>query len=81
MEVSSLTIQKSYIELQKLGLIETTKGCGCFVSYKNVELLNMQFEKELEELLEKVVCIAKEISIDYKTLQESLDLLYEIKIS
>ncbi len=76
LQVSVITVQKSYDELHKVGLIETTKGRGCFVSAQNKELVREEKQKELEELLEKVVDMAKENGIEYKTLQELLDLFY-----
>lgn len=76
LQVSVITVQKSYDELHKAGLIETTQGRGCFVSAQNKELVREEKQKELEELLEKVVDMAKENGIEYKTLQELLDLFY-----
>lgn len=76
LQVSVITVQKSYDELHKVGLIETTQGRGCFVSAQNKELVREEKQKELEELLEKVVDMAKENGIEYKTLQELLDLFY-----
>lgn len=76
LQVSVITVQKSYEELQRAGLIETTVGKGSFVSVQNNEFVREEKQKELELLLGTVVSMAKENGITYETLQKLLDLFY-----
>ncbi len=76
LQVSVITVQKSYEELQQAGFIETTVGKGSFVSVQNNEFMREEKQKELELLLGNVVSMAKENGITYETLQKLLDLFY-----
>lgn len=76
LQVSVITVQKSYDELHKVGLIETTVGRGSFVSAQNKELVREEKQKELESIIENAVELAKENGISYETMQELLRIFY-----
>lgn len=76
LQVSVITVQKSYDELHKVGLIETTVGRGSFVSAQNQELVREEKQKELESIIENAVELAKENGISYETMQELLRIFY-----
>ncbi|MFI3255574.1 MAG: GntR family transcriptional regulator [Eubacteriales bacterium] len=77
LSVSVITVQKSYEELHKVGLIETTAGRGSFVSGQNQELVREEKQKELEDLLEQAVELARENGIPFETLQDLLRIFYK----
>lgn len=77
LQVSVITVQKSYEELHKVGLIETAVGRGSFVSVQNQELVREEKQKEMEAMLEAVVEVAKENGIALETMEELLRIFYQ----
>lgn len=77
LHISVITVQKAYEELQRAGLIETTVGRGTFVSQVSKEFLQEKKQKEIQDLLELAVNIAKENNIKKENLLDMLDILFE----
>lgn len=77
LHISVITVQKAYEELQRAGLIETTVGRGTFVSQVSKEFLREKKQKEIQDILENVVNIAKENNINKRILVDMLDILFE----
>lgn len=77
LHISVITVQKAYEELLRAGLIETTVGRGTFVSQVNKEFLREKKQREIQDMLESVVNIAKENSIKKEILVDILSILFE----
>lgn len=76
LQISVITVQKAYEDLQKDGFIETTIGRGIFISAKNKDFLIESKQKEIEENLQRAVDIAKQVNISEEQLQKILKILY-----
>ena len=44
------TVQKSYIELERRGVIATSSGIGCFVALDAPQILKMRLKSKLEHI-------------------------------
>jgi GntR family transcriptional regulator len=75
--VSIITIQKAYDDLQRDGFIETTIGCGSFVSAQNRDFIQEEQQRKAEEHLEKAVEIGRMSGISIDKLIELLKILYQ----
>ncbi|AIQ46945.1 GntR family transcriptional regulator [Paenibacillus sp. FSL R7-0273] len=75
-QVSVITVQKAYEDLQREGFIETTVGRGSFVSALNKELVQEEQQKRIEEHLITAVEIARSSGIRREKLMELLNLFY-----
>ncbi|MDO4772447.1 MAG: GntR family transcriptional regulator [Bacillota bacterium] len=62
-QVSVITVQRAYEELQRDGFIETEVGRGTFVSGVNKEFYKEEQQKIIEDYLQKAILIAKENAI------------------
>jgi GntR family transcriptional regulator len=74
--VSIITIQKAYDDLQRDGFIETTIGCGSFVSAQNRDFIQEEQQRKAEEHLQKAVEIGRMSGISIDKLIELLKILY-----
>ena len=78
LRISVITTKRAYDELEREGFIYTVAGKGCFVAPKNVDLLQEENLKRIENLLQEVQCLAascglsrQEIIEIYQTLEEA----------
>ena len=62
-QVSVITVQRAYEELQRDGFIETEMGRGTYVLAQNKEFYKEQQQKKIEEYLQAAVEAAKENAI------------------
>ena len=76
LQISVITTQRAYEELEREGFIDTVGGKGCFVAAQNKELLREKKRKLVEEKLADTVSEAKMLGIGIKELKEMLLLLY-----
>ena len=78
LSVSTLSVQRAYMELQKEGIIESAEGKGNFVSANiNKSSLKDALIKEVEEEARRVIQIAKQNSIELPELNELIKILWE----
>ncbi|WP_042199905.1 GntR family transcriptional regulator [Paenibacillus camerounensis] len=75
-QVSVITVQKAYEDLQREGFIETTIGRGSFVSALNKTLVQEEQQKKIEEHLITAVDIARSSGIGREKLVDLLNLFY-----
>ncbi len=75
LHISIITTKRAYEELEKGGFIQTVAGKGCYVAPKNLDFVRETHLKELEEVLEKAVSLAKMCGVDSEELHEMLDLI------
>ncbi|MDO4719157.1 MAG: GntR family transcriptional regulator [Peptostreptococcaceae bacterium] len=76
-QVSVITVQKAYEDLQRDGFIETVVGKGSFVAAKNREFYREEQQKKAEEYLLSAAEIGKNSDIPLSKLIELLRLFYE----
>ncbi len=69
------TIQKSYAELERQGIIYSIQGRGCFVT-DNRQSIENEHKKALEEKFSKIVSDAKESRIDKERLCALIENIY-----
>lgn len=77
LQISVLTVQKAYDQLQTDGFIETTAGKGCYVSARNQDFYLEEQQKRIEEKFGEAIEIARAGGISLDKLRELLTLLYE----
>ena len=75
--ISFMTTKRAYEELEKLGLINTVPGKGCYVSSFNKELVYEAKMREIEEKLEESINLSKMMGLSKSELIEILESLYE----
>lgn len=75
--ISFITTKRAYEELEKLGLINTVPGKGCYVSSFNKELVYEAKMREIEEKLEESINLSKIMGLSKSELIEILESLYE----
>ncbi|WP_092926062.1 GntR family transcriptional regulator [Romboutsia hominis] len=75
--ISFITTKRAYEELEKLGLINTVPGKGCYVSSFNKELVYEAKMREIEEKLEESINLSKMMGLSKSELIEILESLYE----
>lgn len=77
LQISVLTVQKAYDQLQTDGFIETTAGKGCYVSARNQDFYLEEQQQRIEEKFSEAIEIARASGISLDKLRELLTLLYE----
>lgn len=78
LEVSTLSVQRAYTELQKAGIIESVEGKGSFVAAElNCSNLKDALLMEVEDEAKKVIQIARQNGIDISELLELIKILWE----
>ncbi len=76
---SVITTKNAYEELVKEGYVKNVPAKGFYVAKINKDVVLEEQLNKIEELLDKVVNIAKINNINKKTLKEILDILWEDK--
>lgn len=65
LEVSVISVQRAYDELQNDGIVESIAGKGCFISANvNANIIKEEFFEEIEEYVLKIIEISKKNSVD-----------------
>ncbi|WP_438495582.1 GntR family transcriptional regulator [Paenibacillus sp. IHBB 3054] len=75
-QVSVITVQKAYEDLQRDGFIETTVGRGSFVSAPNKDVFQEEQQKKIEEHLTIAAEIARTSGIKLEKMVEILTVFY-----
>lgn len=77
LKVSVITTKRAYADLERDGFIEVVQGKGSFVASRNMDFIREEQLKNIEQLLQKSVDIAKMSDISFKELNEMLLLIYK----
>jgi len=77
LQVSVITVQKAYENLQCEGFIETIPGKGSFISVQSKDFYQDQQQKRVEQCMLEAVEIAKVSNIPLEKLVSVLHVLYE----
>ncbi|MEK3714861.1 MULTISPECIES: GntR family transcriptional regulator [unclassified Paenibacillus] len=76
-QVSVITVQKAYEDLQRDGFIETTVGKGSFVSAVSQALFQEEQQKQVEEHLIAAAELARAGGIKLEKMVEMLTIYYK----
>lgn len=76
-KVSVITIQRAYEELQRDGFIETIVGRGTFVAVLNKEFYREEKLRQIEQLIDQAVEIAKINGITRDELDEIVSIYFK----
>ncbi len=74
---SVITTKKAYEELEKEGFVVMVPGKGVYVAQINREFALEEEKRKIEELMEKIIFIAKNNNIEKKELQQMWEILSE----
>ena len=77
LKVSVITTKRAYADLERDGFIEVVQGKGSFVASRNMDFIREEQLKNIEELLQKSVDMAKMSDISLEELMEMLALSYK----
>ena len=77
LRISVITTKRAYEDLERDGFIVTMVGKGSFVKAADTSLVREEQLKRIEELLSKVIKIAKQSGIESREVIEILELLYQ----
>jgi len=72
LQVSVITVQKAYEELQRKGLIESLAGRGTFIQAQNADDIKQEYWAAIKDHAEKILKLAKDSNI---STQEIIDLI------
>ena len=75
LRISVITTKRAYDELEREGFVETVPGKGCFVAQANLELIQEENLKQIEEYLNSCLTLAEQAGISLDKLHEMLNLL------
>lgn len=70
------TVSKAYMNLEKLGVIETLKGSGTFVKEGAKQVVESKNYNILLNKIEEVVKVANELNINFNTLVDMENEIY-----
>ncbi len=76
LNVSILTVKKAYDELEKEGFIVVRQGLGTFVAPLNLDLIQEEKQKEMEENLLIACRLAKSINLSESELLDLIKYIY-----
>lgn len=77
LQISVITVQKAYEDLQKDGFIETIVGKGSFITSQGKEFFKEEQQKLVEQHLQNAVEAGKKANILLPQLIQLLTLFYE----
>ncbi|MBS5144495.1 MAG: GntR family transcriptional regulator [Butyricicoccus pullicaecorum] len=75
LRISVITTKRAYDELEREGFVETVPGKGCFVAQANIELIQEENLKQIENHLNCCLNLAEQAGISVDELHEMLNLL------
>ncbi len=75
LSINPNTIQRAYIELERLGYIYTVAGKGSFVS--DIKKIKKDKKEEILLEIEDKIKSAKDMGISKETISDKLDKIYE----
>ena len=72
LQVSVITVQKAYEDLQRKGLIESLAGRGTFIRVPNMDDVRQEYRLAIQDHVEKISKLAKDSGIG---VEEIIDLI------
>lgn len=76
LRISVITTKRAYDELEREGFIYTVAGKGCFVAPRNIELLQEENLKKIEEHIRQIIKLAATCNLSD---QEIIEMFYLLK--
>lgn len=77
LNISVITTKRAYEELDRQGFIETVRGKGCYVSFKNKDFVIEQKRRYIEDQLSEIIRESKTIGITSRELCDIIQILYD----
>ena len=77
LQVSVITIKRAYDDLEAEGFIVTVPGKGSFVLAQNLDLIQEQKLKEIQDRLVVILDDAKNFGIEKQDIIEMIEILYQ----
>lgn len=78
LQVSVISVQRAYDELQSDGVIETVPGKGCYIARQvDAEFMKEEFYGKIEESMKRVVCDAKENNVSKEELCKLVEMFWD----
>lgn len=77
LQVSVITTKRAYEDLEKEGYIDTVPGKGSFIASQNTPLIKERKLNKLEETIDAVLQMAKDLDMTKEQLFELIELLHE----
>lgn len=77
LNISVITTKAAYEELEHDGYVETIPAKGTYVSNKNIELIKDEQLKNIENLMNTIINIAKISNISKDNINDILNILWE----
>lgn len=74
--ISVMTVKKAYDELEQEGYIITRQGKGSFVSFKNLEFIKEEKQRQIEEHIFKIIEIANQCDITKSEIIDLFEYIY-----
>ena len=63
LQVSVITVQKAYEDLQRKGYIESLAGRGTFIRVPNMDDIKLEYRQAIKDHVEKIAKLAKDSDI------------------
>ncbi|MDP4151969.1 MAG: GntR family transcriptional regulator [Bacillota bacterium] len=76
LQISVITTKRAYEDLERDGFIETVTGKGSFVAAKNLEFIQEEHRRIVEDYLQKAVNTARTSGITLDELRSLLEIFY-----
>ena len=77
LDISALTVKKAYDLLEKEGFLNVVHGKGSFVAETNKELMQEEFQKKVESLLEEAIDTGLKNGVSKEEIQNIFDMILE----
>ncbi len=77
LRISFITTKRAYEELEREGFIYTLPAKGCYVAPKNIELLQEENLKKIEEYIDEIVKLAVSCNLSKKEIIEMVNFSLE----
>lgn len=78
LQVSVISVQRAYEELQIEGIIESVAGKGCFISSKvDKEFIKEELFADIEEYVKKAIEISKKNNVKKEELKKIIDIYWD----
>lgn len=77
LKISALTVKKAYDQLEEQGFIVTVHGKGSFVSEGNLNVMQEEKQKEVEEKLEDAIRTGRRCGMKDEEIRELFNIIME----
>lgn len=76
LQISVITVQRAYDDLQRDGFVESVAGKGTFVAAQNKDFMREEKLRQIEDYLAQAVSLARTYGIPADQLKTLIDLFY-----